>query len=146
VHATRLPFWLLPNTDINTLDKMRPGILLVRGRDASGALAPGHADVRQVDLIEVGYCSDTRHSEKQFEKTAQHKELAIALRAAGWTVNYMAVSLGFGGTVSTAAMEAMLKAGAPTEAAKTCMRKLARHAVQYVDKIHGGRRVLTANR
>jgi hypothetical protein len=144
VHSTRLPQWLLPSVPHDQLAKMRPDVLLVRSRDSSGATLEGQPETRVVDLIEVGYCSDTRHAEKTSEKTEQHAKLTELLRAAGWTVHYHVVTLGFGGTVPTEALSVMVSTGAPPEAARACLRKLVRHAVASLDHIQGARRALIA--
>jgi hypothetical protein len=144
VHSTRLPGWLLPNTDPEALAKMRPDILLVTSRDTKGRLRKGHAESRTVDLFEVGYCCDTKHAEKAAQKADQHRVLAALLGEAGWTVNYRVVTLGVGGTIPTAALTEMIGAGMPVEAAKTCVRKLARHAAQSLDCISNTRQALAA--
>ena len=39
-----------------------------------------------MQVVEVGYCSDTRWRDRVAQKREQHEELITALRAAGWTV------------------------------------------------------------
>jgi hypothetical protein len=144
VHSTRLPAWLLPDTDPETLAKMRPDILLVTSRDAEGNVRKGHTESRTVDLFEVGYCCDTKHAEKAAQKADQHRVLASLLRGAGWTVHYRVITLGHAGTIPTTAATETLAAGAPAHAVTSCMRKLARHAVEYLDRISRTRQTLAA--
>ena len=141
VHATRLPTWLLPKVDPELLRKLRPDILLVDGRDAGG-LTTDLVPSRQVTLIEVGYCSDTNHAAKHTHKAGQHAQLEALLIEAGWKVDYLVITLGTGGTIPSAAVAAVTKAGAPTDAIPRCMHKICRHAVGYVDKLHKATRAL----
>ena len=102
---TRLPGWLLPDTEEDTRNKLRPDLLIVKGltqRKANTWTARGRVRNKTrytVYLIEVGYSSDTRLDDKEHTKLEQHQQLAELLRKEGWNVAYKAIPLGTTGGI-----------------------------------------------
>ena len=90
----RLPRWLLPQEAVTDEDlgRMRPDVLRILGLPAAPtqaqiAHAMANKDQYTVQVVEVGYCADYSWREKVADKLAQHEELMVALRAAGWQVD-----------------------------------------------------------
>ena len=91
VESTRLPRWLLSEDRVNDmlLRKLRPDILRIIGlppnpteEQIAHALANKHE--YRVQVIEVGYCSDTKWKDTVKKKMEQHKQLLELLTAEGW--------------------------------------------------------------
>lgn len=92
--AKRLPRWMLPadTTSDALLSKLRPDILRVLELPA----APTDAEIQHaiankgqytIQVVEVGFCSDTRWRDRVANKLAQHDTLMEALQQAGWKVD-----------------------------------------------------------
>jgi hypothetical protein len=76
-NGKRLPSWLLPEVDPDTLRKMRPDILRIKGLKAQATHeeigeALLHKTRHKIQVIELGYCSDFNWKQKLEEKKAQH--------------------------------------------------------------------------
>ena len=140
VNATRVPGWMLPEVHPETLKKMRPDIMIVQGM-RPGQQGPG-TDLKnfkwniknkyRIHIVEVGYCSDTWHAERQAEKHQQHQRLIKTLRDAGWNVpeaNVHTLMLGTCGTILQSTLEHLEKLQVSRGAAKTLALRLHRHAV-----------------
>ena len=82
--GTRLPWWVLPDIDDETRAKLRPDALriaiLPRGADGPRVDRSQHV----IDIMEFGYCSDTRMAGRIEEKEKQHEMLKRLLLEAGW--------------------------------------------------------------
>ena len=103
--SNRLPPWLLPDLTTAKRNKLRPDILLIQGLPTVNAQRFGNLTrqqqqaihgTSQIHLIEVGYASNTRYTEKLAEKLQQHAELIGLLRDQGWKVQCHGVVLGTG--------------------------------------------------
>ena len=135
VHSTRLPAWLLPAAPETERCKMRPDLLIIHHCDEHGNLMAslpadkGGGPLKQITLLELGYCSDTKHAVKAVEKRAQHADLVERLEKDGWAVTYLVITLGNTGTVPSAVATALEEAGAPKDRIKPCIRKLCNHAM-----------------
>ena len=87
--GTRLPRFLLPSrlvTDAE-LAKMRPDMLRIIGlpsapTEAEIAEAVANKGQYRIQIVEVGYCSDTRWREKMRQKLEQHTRLMALLTEA----------------------------------------------------------------
>ena len=147
----RLPTWLLPGVDPDTLRKMRPDILRIPGLPAHAT--PGeirnatlHKGRHKIQIIEVGYCSDFRWKEKLAEKQEQHRGLVQALQAEGWDVEEHHIILGSKGTVYKDTLNTLQKLGLSTAQAYTLMVDLNIHAANYLAIIVKQRRQLEPGR
>ena len=126
---TRIPPFILPNIDDVTRGKLRPDILRVRNLD-KGQVAPLTPDERKlydIDVVEVGFCSDTQYAAKITEKTAQHADLLAALKAAGcyWRhVKLHIFTFGNGGTTYKHNLKALLEMGVTDSKARKCLTKI----------------------
>ena len=103
VSSTRLPNWLfLPDFDEHTRLRLRPDILIIEGLSLSTflhhqsdleSLTPYGltllTDIKKhakIHIIELGFTSDTSHTDSLTRKRLQHNHLASPLLSAGWTL------------------------------------------------------------
>ena len=93
----RIPDWVLPKVDGNTLRKMRPDIMVIQGLTPSCAnsfsklTGQGRRQAVEkctVHIFEIGYTSNTRYDSKLQEKAEQHKKLVEELKEEGWKVEF----------------------------------------------------------
>jgi len=84
--GNRLTDLLLPDLDPKLRNKLRPDGLCIPTlrRDADFPSTRAERAMHEIDLIEVGYGSDTRLEDKIQSKAKQHTELQGYLLAAGW--------------------------------------------------------------
>ena len=83
-----------------------------------------------VDIIEVGYCSDTRMSAKIAEKREQHEQLRRLLLEAGWKdARLFIFPLGTLGAIHLSSLPNLETFGLKRTAATKLLTKLSRHAV-----------------
>ena len=72
----------------SALKRMRPDLLLFERLEGAGPLdSLEHASERRmckVHVVEVGFCMETAYTTKYQEKHAQHQQLIIHLREAGY--------------------------------------------------------------
>ena len=90
---------------------------------------PTHGMKLHMEMVEVGYCSDTNHEVKHRMKTLQHQTLANTLRTAGHTVHVAAITLGTTGTIPHAALTTFLDLGLSRNTALKLCDKLHKHAI-----------------
>ena len=94
---------MLPDMENDLRSKLRPDILRVNGLPFNNVRPPRSPSERgslQIEIVEVGYCSDTRWEAKLEEKKLQHAQLVHLLREAGWKVAEPRILLfGVGGTI-----------------------------------------------
>ena len=97
--GTRLPRWVLPDVAELTLHRLRPDAIRIGTLLRTDATPRTRADRSKhtVDIIEVGYCSDTRMSAKIAEKREQHEQLRRLLLGS-WLEGSQAVYLPSGYT------------------------------------------------
>lgn len=91
VDSTRLPAWILPagHPYLQEVTTLRPDILIIEGLASNDTHGRTDDEIRQilllrrrtvkVHILEVGYCSDLRHSERDAEKQQQHDRLVQIL-------------------------------------------------------------------
>ena len=120
VEGTRLPRWLLSpeRVDDMLLRKLRPDILRIVGlppnpTEEQIAHALAHKQDYRVQVIEVGYCSDTKWRATIKRKLEQHKELLQLIRDEGWHVDETAhvTVIGARGAVYASGLEALRRLG-----------------------------------
>ena len=87
VDNTRPPAWLLPadHPYLPELTALRPDLLMIEGitsnevkglnNDAIRALILQRGRNVRIHILEIGYCSDLRHGERNDEKQQQHDRL-----------------------------------------------------------------------
>ena len=87
-----------------------------------------------VQVIEEGYCAEYSWREKVADKLAQHEELMIALRAAGWQVDATPhiIVVGALGAVFLSGQQALVKLGLDTKQARALLADLSVLAVEAV--------------
>jgi ribonuclease HI len=151
--AKRVLRWMLPTDTISDVDlaKMRPDILRVVGLPA----APTDEQLREaadvanrgkyhIQLIEVGYCSDTKWRDKVKEKLKQHERLVAALQEAGWRIDDTPhiIVLGAAGAVYMSGLEALRKLGLTEKHGRALLTKLHLDTVQAAHNISLARRRL----
>ena len=149
--AKRLPRWLLPKNVAHddTLCRMRPDILRILGlpgapttEEIQHAVSNKHRHTIQV--VEVGYCSDTQWRAKVADKLQQHEQLMIALEQAGWQVDRTPhiIVIGARGAIYHSGREALLKLGLSKTQASNVLIDIHLHTVQAVYDLSLARRRL----
>ena len=147
----RLPRWIIPDHLVSdeALAKMRPDILRIVGLPAS----PTQEDLERaiqdkrgytVQVIEVGYCWDTKWREKVAEKMEQHKQLIELLEEAGWTVDKTphVIVVGACGTVYHSGAKALQALGLTEKQSHELLRQLHFIAIEDMRNISLARRRL----
>jgi hypothetical protein len=145
--AKRLPGWLLPEVSAEERGKMRPDILRVLGLPATPTPeqvehAVANKRLHTVQVVEVGYTSDTRWQQKLLAKREQHAHMIAEMRAAGWRVELHVVLVGRAGTVYKTGLRAALTLGMTAMAAKTLLTQLSIQAIGAMHDIACARRRL----
>ena len=73
--GARIPKWMLPEIDDDLRNRLRPDILRISGLPCTTARPPQSRHARQrllIEILEIGFCSDTRWKEKLHKKKQQH--------------------------------------------------------------------------
>ena len=141
VQNQRMPESLRP-TDMVTAEqwrKFRPDLVMITGMLANET--PTHGMKLHMEMVEVGYCSDTNHDVKIQEKQQQHKQLLELLRAAGHTVRYHTITLGTTGTIRNETLESLQQMGLTLPHAQKTMIKLHKNAIDSEQSIFRARRI-----
>jgi len=95
------------------------------------------------DLVEFGYCGDTRMAGKITEKQAQHDLLQEKLLEAGWKdVKLWIFPFGTLGAIHSSSLPNLVALGLTTAAATKLLTKLSRHAVHAAQAIMRKKREL----
>ncbi|KAL4858980.1 hypothetical protein ACK3TF_000778 [Chlorella vulgaris] len=149
--AKRLPRWILPADEISdeTLAKMRPDILRILELPS----APTEADIQYVashksqytvQVVEIGYCSDTRWTARVADKLEQHHQLMAALRQAGWNVDERphVIVLGACGATYLSGQQALAQLGLNKKQSSDLLTKLHLNAAGAAHDISLARRRL----
>jgi hypothetical protein len=157
VQAKRLPAWLFPSTSEMPEEeravqdalrkKLRPDILMVQGLNPQQALRPDDeirdflsSNVTKIHILEIGYCSDIDRDRKDEEKHAQHEQLAALLKQfhpPSSVVLHPPITLGRAGTVPMSTIRTLTNPetfSLSNPQVTDIARKLARHAIQCIDK------------
>jgi hypothetical protein len=130
----------------------KPDIVVVQGRTPAAACGIlGSADRfspnQKLVFFEVGYCSDTRFSQKLDEKREQHRMTARRLENQGYVVEYESfncIALGHGASVFHNVRYTLEHYQVPTTVVDHAMRKLVQNAAQYALAIMTERRAQEA--
>lgn len=146
-NGKRVPDWLLPDTDPDTRQRMRPDILRITGLPANAS--PEEIEEAQnskrgytVQIIEVGYGQDSRWRDTLERKQQQHKQLAATLRDAGWVVEEHVIVLGNAAHCYHHNLETFCKLGLTKTQAEGLMTKLHIHSANALYTIIQTREVL----
>ena len=93
VDNTRLPQWLIPadHPQAHDLVHLRPDLVFITGLPSNLVHGKSNEEIRaavrlrskriRIHILEVGYCADTSHSEKNEEKAEQHAKVVHILTA-----------------------------------------------------------------
>ena len=164
-HDTRIPDFMLADIDLpegpSQPRKLRPDIMITditpgetlsckpsRKRGRHGGQQNHHITTtangraRRVWIVEVGYCSDTRHLDKLQEKTRQHRQLQSLLMDKGFKVTCLPIILGNSDAIYSTTESSLLQHGISHKAAQSLMLKLSDHAARYLHKLIKTRRQL----
>ncbi len=107
---------------------------------------PSERDSLQIEIVEVGYCSDTRWEAKLEEKKLQHAQLVYLLKEAGWKVADPRILLfRVGGTIFQQTDHALQQLGVTRKCAHACLLKIHTLSALWVDKLVKLRRHHTSN-
>ncbi len=140
---------MLPDIENDVRTELRPDIPRVKGLSASATNFPNSKDQRaayEVQIIEVGYCADTRYKEKMQAKRLQHADLVKYLRDAGWKVQDPYIFLfGVAGTTYKNDLTQLQASGVSRRNAKKALTKIHINSVQWVDKLVKTRRHFSRN-
>ena len=133
VHSKRSPAFVLPDEFVDTSgfeqqigcnaldaqssrDKMRPDIMTVEMTPTEYQQHKLHPSMHQLSpnmpagcarrvwIVEGGYCSDTRYVDKLHENQQQHQTLEASLKAYGYGVPVLPITLSFYGTIPDSAI------------------------------------------
>ena len=153
---SRLPHWLVTDTDLNTAGatrtQLRPDIMITNARpfelqdEHDGVMAGPHAakQARQgstVWIVEVGYCAATRYHDKLVEKQQQHEQLISILEGKGYTVHLLPVLLGTTGEIFKSTLKNIKLAGADNDRVDRTASRLSLQAQESMQGIIQFRRV-----
>jgi hypothetical protein len=163
VIGTRVPSWMLPSVPSQDLALLRPDLLIIEGLSTTAAAALGgrlqdpsvlaHIQSRcRIHLIELGYTSESLHSQSVHRKQDQHSQLLLALAHAGWTVvpgfhgsPYHVLMLGITGVIFRPFTDVLNLLGLRPDAITTLLRDLHVHSVRFVSSLVRLRRRIEAS-
>ena len=151
VESTRLPRWLLSadKVDDMLLRKLRPDILRIVGlppnpTEEQIAHAVANKQEYRVQVIEVGYCSDTKWRATVKRKMEQHAHLLELIEAEGWRVDKTphVIVIGARGAVYASGLEALQRLGLQAQDARELLVNISRMTVQAMYELSVARRQL----
>jgi ribonuclease HI len=155
VDGKRLPRFLLPEHLVSDtqLAKLRPDIVRILGLPPAPtpddiAEAVANKEKYTVQVVEVGYCSDTKWRERVHDKVRQHASLMQLLEQAGWRVDKtpFVIVVGACGTVYQSGLQALQALGVPTTKGKALLAKIHGIAIGALQDISRARRRLERGR
>ena len=117
---------------------MRPDIAFVHPQYLQAGATPSPA--HPIKLVEVGYCSDTKHDIKAAEKREQHKTLMTLLRNQGYKVELYTITLGTTGTLPATTPMDLSELGLDPDTIDTLLHKLHLHSIKHLGYIVAERR------
>ena len=151
VQAKRIPAWLLPKVPPDTLKRMRPDLLIIEGlKEPSPTADPNatHQELRynlnfryKFHILEVGYCCDTNHEEKDLEKQQQHTNLRDLLQAEYplAKIEYHTIPLGRCGSIPASLVPTLEGLGLPHPKATSITEDLHIHALHWLEQMFNHR-------
>ena len=168
LHGSKIPDSLLSDSDLTRVGThrqvVRPDLMMVsittrhahaleqrKKRTRNGGMAKmlhteqGACNIT-VTIIEVVYCMETRYYDKHKAKMEQHKKLHDALRNAGYQCVIIPIVLGTTGGVFDSNLSGMRQIGISHDRSLTLIRKLSKHAIDYMQSIMDLRRRLERER
>ena len=157
LHGSKIPDWLLSDSDLTgdgtQRQVVRPDLMMVsittqhahaleqrKKRTRNGGMVMMlHTEQEacniKVTIIEVGYCMETRYHDKHKAKMEQHKKLHDALWNAGYQCDIIPIVLGTTGGVFDSNLSGMRQIGISHDRSLTLIRKLSKHAIDYMQSI-----------
>ena len=124
--------WMLPNVENDLRSKLRPDIIRINGLpfdNISPPQSPSERGSLLIEIVEVGYCPDTRWEAKLEEKKMQLAQHVNLLREAGWKVAEPRILLfGVGGTIFYQTDHTLQELGVTRKAAHSCLLKIRTHS------------------
>ena len=143
VAFTRIPKAFLPELTETVRSKYRPDIMLVENLPLAGPNTPDSLSFTwdnrtkfdlqsrcKIHILEFGYCSDKSHTDCITRKQAQHQQLRIALRNAGWVVTYNIAIITTSGQIFKNVSETAAFFGVPEKDIKPLLQRLHVHTVK----------------
>ena len=147
--GNRVPGWLLPDTDPQLRNKLRPDILLITMPDSidKHSIRLEYAKEQAgIYIIEVGYGADTKYEETLQKKTDQHTSLCSLLREQGWTVHTPTpFVLGFGGSIYQSSVTTLTSLGVQKSTALHILSRIQRDTAHRASQLVATRRFLEAS-
>lgn len=140
--SVRCYLFMEEHTSTHERDKLRPDMMLVEftviereayvaGEDMPLLNATMQTNrPRKVWIVEGGYCTDTRYSDKFRRKETQHEHLQTLLQARGFEVILLPVILGFTGAIYKTTVSAVAALCIERAQAKKLLYDLHAHAIQ----------------
>ena len=153
VQSKRIPTWLLPQVEPDTLRRMRPDLLIIEGlKEPSPATDPAliHQQLCSgkytFHILEVGYCCDTNQEDKDLEKQQQHATLRDLLAAEFPTarIKYYTVPLGRAGAIPASLVPTLKDLGLTSCKATFIAEDLHIHALQCLEQMFNHRNLVDA--
>ena len=155
VQAKRIPPWLLPRVCPETLRRMRPDLLIIEGlKEPPQGADPQltHHELQNnpkytFHILEVGYCCDTNHDEKDLEKQQQHATLRDLLREEFplARIKYHTIPLGRCGAAPASLVPTLKdQLGLPGQRAVAIAEDLTVHALHWLEKMYNHRNLVDA--
>ena len=129
---------MMPDVEEQTRLKLRPDAVRIAtlARNAVSPRTRAQRSQHVVDLLEFGYCGDTRMEAKITDKENQHKVLRSLLLEAGWKdVKLWVFPLGMLGAIHSSSLPILEALGLTQAAATKLLTKLSRHAVHAAQTI-----------
>ena len=122
-----------PTTQPSEWAKFRPDIALIHPTVLQEG--PNASLAYPIQLVEVGYCSDTSHTVKYAQKQAQHAHLLAVLRAQGYKVDLTVLTLGTTGTIPTTTPSDLEGLGIDSHEVSTLLHRLHLIAITHLGHI-----------
>ena len=151
VQTKRIPEWLLPAVPPDTLKRMRPDLLIIEGLKEPSPAANPHMTRMELKrginfkyrfhIMEVGYCCDTNHEDKDLQKQQQHATLRDLLQAEYPLpdIRYHSIPLGRCGTIPASLASTLKDLGLPSGKATCIAEDLHVHAVHWLEQMFNHR-------
>jgi len=118
--------------------KYRPDLAIIPQQYLlPGAIPDGF---HPIHLVEVGYCSDTRHETKAAHKREQHAALINLLKQQGYKVDLTTITLGTTGTIPTHTYSDLVDLGMDNTSVDRLLIKLHINSINYLGHIVKERR------
>ena len=152
VHSKRIPAFVMHDdtnssqeeqeqAETSERDRLRPDIMIVEwtateremymaGKDMPTLSSKVEGNLpRKIWIVEGGYCTDTRYTDKYTRKELQHAKLQTLLKQQGYEVILLPLVLGVTGAIYKTNVTALNSLGIERDKAKKLLKELHLHAV-----------------